>query len=146
MFPTAEDIYRLAPELVLGAFGILIMLADPFVSRKGKGAMPRLALVGAILALASVVLPAAHRGTAFSQLIRIDDFSLFLHLVILGVAVLIILGSFDYLERENIQHGEYYALILFGTVGMGVMASANELMTAFIGLEISSISTYILAG
>ena len=55
-------------------------------------------------------------------------------------------GSADYLDRENIQHGEYYALVLFATAGMGVMASAAELMTAFVGLEISSISTYILAG
>jgi NADH-quinone oxidoreductase subunit N len=57
-----------------------------------------------------------------------------------------VLGSADYLERENIQQGEYYALVLFASAGMGVMAGAAELMTAFIGLEISSISTYILAG
>ena len=61
------------------------------------------------------------------------------------VTLLVIIASADYLEREHIQHGEYYALLLFATAGMGVMASAAELMTAFIGLEISSISTYILA-
>ena len=59
--------------------------------------------------------------------------------------MLVDLGSADYLDREHIQHGEYYALVLFATAGMGVMASAAELMTAFVGLEISSISTYILA-
>jgi NADH-quinone oxidoreductase subunit N len=56
------------------------------------------------------------------------------------------LGSLDYLERENLQHGEYYALVLFATAGMAVMACAQELLTAFIGLEVSSISSYILAG
>ena len=62
------------------------------------------------------------------------------------MALLVVLGSADYLDRENIQQGEYYALVLFATAGMGVMASAAELMTAFVGLEVSSISTYILAG
>ena len=68
-----------------------------------------------------------------------------MHVVVEAVAFLVIIGSADYLDREHIQHGEYYALVLFATVGMGVMASAAELMTAFVGLETSSISTYILA-
>ena len=51
-----------------------------------------------------------------------------------------------YLERENLQSAEFYALVLFATAGMGVLASAQELLTAFIGLEMSSISSYILAG
>ncbi len=59
------------------------------------------------------------------------------------MASLVVLGSFDYLEREGIRHGEYYALVLFAAAGMGVMASANELITAFIGLEMSSIASYI---
>ena len=52
----------------------------------------------------------------------------------------------DYLDRESFQRGEFYALVLFATAGMGILASANELVTAFVGLEMSSISTYILAG
>ena len=69
-----------------------------------------------------------------------------MHVVVGLVALLVVLGSADYLDREHIQHGEYYALVFFATAGMGVMASAAELMTAFVGLEVSSISTYILAG
>lgn len=146
MFPPLEDAYRLAPELVLCGFGILIMLVDPFVSHEHKGALARLGFLGAAGALAATLLAARHPGTAFYALVRIDNFSLFFHLIVLGVAALVILGSFDYLEREQLQAGEYYALILFGTAGMGVMASANELITAFLGLEMSSIATYILAG
>ena len=71
---------------------------------------------------------------------------MFIHAIVGFVALLVVLGSPDYLEREDIQHGEYYALVLFATAGMGIMSSAAELMTAFIGLEMSSISTYILAG
>ena len=61
-------------------------------------------------------------------------------------AILAILGSIDYLDQEGLQRGEYYALVLFATAGMGILAGANELVTAFVGLEMSSISTYILAG
>ena len=52
----------------------------------------------------------------------------------------------NYLDQENLQRGEYYALVLFATAGMGIMVGANELVTSFVGLEMSSISTYILAG
>ena len=79
-------------------------------------------------------------------MIRADAFSIFFHVVILAAAALCILGSIDYLQEEGIQKGEYYALVLFAAAGMGILAGANELVTAFIGLELSSISSYILAG
>jgi len=145
MFAPIEDLYRLAPELVLCTFGILVMLAEPFVPRKRSGFVAFLALLGAGAALAATRLSWAHPGTAFYGLVRVDDFSIFLHFVVGAVAVLVILGSRDYLEREGLHRGEFYALVLFATAGMGVMVSAQELVTAFIGLEISSISSYILA-
>ena len=83
---------------------------------------------------------------AYSDLISADAFSIFVHVIVIVAAALAILGSIDYLEQEGIQRGEYYALVLFATAGMGILAGANELVTAFIGLEMSSISTYILAG
>jgi NADH-quinone oxidoreductase subunit N len=83
---------------------------------------------------------------AYSGLINDDTFSIFLHVVIIGTAALVMLGSLNYLDGEGLQRGEYYALVLFATAGMGILAGANELVTAFIGLEMSSISTYVLAG
>ena len=145
MFPPLEDIFRLAPELVLCAFGILVMLVEAFLPRRRQGAVATLALLGSGLALAATRLAAAHPGTAFSGLMRIDSFSVFLHLVIGAVTVLVVLASADYLDRENLPQGEYYALVLFAAAGMDVMVSAQELVTAFIGLEMSSISSYILA-
>jgi NADH-quinone oxidoreductase subunit N len=142
----SEDLYRVAPEAVLCFFGILIMLLDPFVSGARKRTMGWLGFIGALAALASLPYTAAHQGLAYSSLFRVDDFSLFFHVLVIAVAALAILGSFNYLDRENLQRGEYYTLILFATAGMGVLASANELITAFIGLEMSSISSYILAG
>ena len=146
MFPPLQDLYRIAPELVLCAFGMLVMLIDPFVPAGRKRSMGWLAFVGTLAALASLRWAALNQGSAYSGLFRVDMFSLFVHGIVIGVAALAILGSFDYLDRENIQRGEYYALILFATAGMGILAGANELLTAFIGLEMSSISTYILVG
>jgi NADH-quinone oxidoreductase subunit N len=139
-----EDLYLVAPELVLCASGILIMLVDPFVAR--KRAMGWLAFIGTLAGLGSIRCMALHRGPAYSGLIRADEFSIFLHCVVVGVAALAILASFSYLDREQLERGEYYALILFATAGMGILSGADELVTAFIGLEMSSISTYILAG
>ncbi len=144
-FPPLDDLYRIAPELVLCVFGIVVMLAEAFLPQKFRRVSATLALLGAGLALAAVRLSAAHPGPAFSGLLRNDNFSIFLHGLLIAVAFLVILGSADYLERENLHQGEYYALVLFATAGMGVMASAQELVTAFIGLEMSSLSTYILA-
>lgn len=146
MFPVREDILRVAPELVLCGFGILLMLVEPFLGRARRGTLLFLATTGAALALAATLLPATHPGTAFGGLLNADAFSVFVHFVVETVALLVVLGSADYLDLEHIQFGEYYALVLFATAGMCVMAGAGELMTAFVGLEVSSISTYILAG
>src|SRR2546422_6345378 len=85
-------------------------------------------------------------GSAFGELIRADGFSGFFHLLVGLVAFLVILASAPYLERERLAPAEFYALVLFATAGMGVLASAQELLTAFIGLEMSPISSYVLAG
>ncbi len=146
MFPARDDLLRLAPELALCVSGMVLMLVEPFLTRSRRGVLVTLATAGAAIALAATYYPATRPGSAFSGLLQVDGFSVFVHVIIGLVALLVVLGSGDYLERENLQHGEYYALVLFATAGMGVMASAAELMTAFVGLEMSSIATYILAG
>jgi len=145
MFPGRDDLLRLAPELILCLSGILLMLVEPFLKQARRGILVSMAALGSGLALVATLYPARHPGLIFSGVLQIDSFSVFIHVIVGAVAFLVVLGSADYLEREHIQHGEYYALVLFATAGMGVMASAAELMTAFIGLETSSISTYILA-
>src|SRR5207245_849430 len=146
MFPPSQDFYRLAPEIVLCATGALLMLVEPFLSSRRRRVAGVLALLGAVMSLASTFYLKALPGKAFNDLLAIDGFSFFFHVLVGTVAALVILGSADYLEREQLRGGEYYALVLFATAGMGVMASAQELVTGFIGLEMSSISSYILAG
>lgn len=139
---------RILPEIVLTVTGVLVMLAEPLLkpatSRKGLG---WLAIFGTLGALAASVyqlsLPA---GTAFFGTVQSDAYSAFFHLVIGGIVLVTLLISLDYFEGQSSYVGEYYALILFGSVGMMLMTCSVELLMVFISLEISSISTYILAG
>ncbi len=140
------NLHRVFPEAILCFFGIVIMLADPFVKRTSQRVLAWVSLAGALLALISVHFMAAVGGAGYSNLILADDFCVFVHVVVILAAALVILGSVDYLDMEDMQSGEFYALVLFATAGMGILASANELVTAFVGLEMSSISSYILAG
>jgi NADH-quinone oxidoreductase subunit N len=145
MLPPLQDLYRIAPEIVLCAFGMLVMFLAPIVPKRRHSVLSTFALLGAALALAATRFLAMYPGAAYSGLLRADSFSLFVHLIVCGAAFLAILGSTSYLKREDLDAGEFCALILLATAGMGVMASAQELLTAFIGLEMSSIASYILA-
>src|SRR6478672_9083179 len=148
------DYIRILPELVLTAFGIAVMMADPLLkpgaSRKGLGL---LSLAGAIAAIGAAFYQMAWlaHDPQFAKpgwfgMVRVDNFAIFFHVLIPAIAAICILASLEYLDVQNIRSGEYFALILFGTVGMVLMSSAVELVLIFIALEISSISTYILAG
>src|SRR2546422_55756 len=144
MSPPAEDILRVMPELIFCGFGVLLMLLQPFL--RERNGMAFLALCGAGLGTLASIFPLVNAGSAFGELIRADGFSGFFHLLVGLVAFLVILASAPYLERERLAPAEFYALVLFATAGMGVLASAQELLTAFIGLEMSPISSYVLAG
>ncbi len=147
--PTAADYIRILPEIVLTVWGMLVMFIEPLLpphrSRKGLGLF---AASGAIAAIAATIYQAQPQfaGYGFNQMLRVDHFSIFFHLIVLLVALATILMSLDYLPYQKIDHGEYYALILLGAVGMCLMSSAVELVLIFIALEISSISSYVLAG
>jgi NADH-quinone oxidoreductase subunit N len=145
--PPNVDYIRILPELVLSIFGMVIMVVDPLIDEaKAAKTLGTVALVGALASLAAVYVQAGSPGEAFSHMVRVDNFSIFFHAVILIIVLLSILSSFEYMEQQRIRAGEYYALILMGAAGMCLMTSAVELVLIFIALEISSISTYILAG
>src|SRR5277367_1982523 len=145
--PQAADYMRILPELVLSIFGMLIMVVDPLLDPESSHqSLGTIALVGALAGLASSFWMAQYPGTAFWNMVRVEGFSVFFHVLVIAIAAVAILSSFEYLKVQRIRAGEYYGLILFGTVGMCLMSSAIELVLIFIALEISSISTYILAG
>jgi len=145
--PPFADYMRILPELVLSLFGMLIMIVDPLLDPESSHkSLGTIGLIGALAALASTAWMAQYPGTAFSNMVRVEGFSVFFHFLVIAIAAVSILTSYEYLEVQRIRAGEYYGLILFGTVGMCLMSSAIELVLIFIALEISSISTYILAG
>jgi NADH-quinone oxidoreductase subunit N len=140
------DLIRILPEIVLTGFGILIMMAEPFVVAEHKSRLGWVALVGVAAASLAAVRTLLSPGLAFGGSVSADAFGLYFVFLLLLVAALTLLGSINYLQRDHINHGEFYALVLLATVGACFMVSSTELVMIFIGLEISSISTYILAG
>jgi NADH-quinone oxidoreductase subunit N len=144
MLPSIIDAYRVLPELVWCGFGLLVMLLQPFV--RSRQFFTFVALIGALAGTGASVTAAMHAGPGFGGLVQSDSFSFFFRLLIGTVAFLVVLAAGPYLERERLPFAEFYALLLFAAAGMGVLASAQELLTAFIGLEMSSISSYVLAG
>src|SRR5438270_5047643 len=142
------NVLALLPELILTLTGVVIMLAEPCLapssSRKPLGWIAIAGTLGALFASwYQVSLGTLH---AFSNTIRVDAFSVLFRYVIGAVVLVTFLGSLDYFEGHASQAGEYFALLCFGTVGMMLMTCSVELLMVFIGLEISSITTYILCG
>src|SRR6201998_3399914 len=142
--PSPADFYRVMPELVWCGFGVLLMLLQPLT--KSRPALTTVAFIGAAVGTASRLFGMLYPGPGFLGLIQSDSFSFFFHLLVGSVAALVILAAETYLTREKLESAEFFALILFATAGMGVLAAAHELLTAFIGLEMSSIASYVLAG
>jgi NADH-quinone oxidoreductase subunit N len=147
MLPQAADYMRLLPEIVLTIFGMIVMVLDAAAEeRRIEKTLGAVALIGSLAAIAATLVQSQYPGFAFWNMVQVDSFSVFFHFLVAAVTAVVILTSFEYMEVQQIRAGEYYALILFGAVGMSLMSSAVELVLIFIALEISSISTYILAG
>jgi len=144
MFPQAIDMQRVLPELIWCGFGVLVMLLQPFV--RSRQFLTFLALLGSLAGTVAAFTALVHGGPGFSGLVQSDAFSFFFRLLVGSVSFLVILAAGPYLDREKLPIAEFYALLFFATAGMGVLASAQELLTGFIGLEMSSISSYVLAG
>ena len=140
------DTLRILPEIILCGFGILVMVFEPFVAPSRKFLLGWLSLAGILAAAAGTWWTSNNPGPAFGKAIAADQFSFYFFYLFLLVAALTVLGSVSYLERDGLQHGEFYSLLLMGTAGMCFMAASTDLIMVFIGLEISSISTYILVG
>jgi NADH-quinone oxidoreductase subunit N len=145
--PQGVEYVRILPEIVLSLFGMLIMVLDPLVDeRRSQRLLGSIALVGSVAAIASALYQSQYPGLGFWGMVKVDAFSTFFHVLVTAITAVVILSSFEYMQVQQIRAGEYYGLILFGAVGMCLMSSAVELVLIFIALEISSISTYVLAG
>jgi NADH-quinone oxidoreductase subunit N len=146
--PQSGDYIRILPEIVLSIFGMIVMVLEPLLDEEtGQKVLGLIALVGALAGLgATWFMAQSPAGLAFWNMVQVDGFSIFFHILVIAIAAVVILSSYEYMSVQRIRAGEYYALILFGTVGIALMSSAIELVLIFIALEISSISSYVLAG
>jgi NADH-quinone oxidoreductase subunit N len=138
------NLAALAPPLIVIVTALLLLLFDLGVS--DKRILGYLALLGVALAFGVSITMGMHPPQAFQSMAVSDGYTLFFNLIFLVAAGLSLLVAIDYLERHGMQRGEYYALLLFSTSGMMLMAAATDLIVVFLALEIMSVSLYILAG
>ena len=135
------------PELIIALTLLIVLVFDLFDSIS-KTVLGWMTIVGAGIALwVSIQMHQAGTvGTQFSEMLKVDNFSLFFNIIFLVSTILVALISISYLGGRDRKQGPYYLLILLATLGMMLMAAGNELIIIFLGLELMSLSLYILAG
>jgi NADH-quinone oxidoreductase subunit N len=136
------DWFGVLPEIILLVFAAAVILLDLFVARKGVLAF--ISIVGIIVSGVFSVSFWDVNLPFFNNMLAVDRYAVFFKVLFLGIALLLILMSSDYVKKFARFQGEYYALILLSTTGMMLMAAATDLITLYISLELTSITLYIL--
>jgi len=142
----AVNMTPILPEIFLSVLAMALLLINVFVSGSQKSYLGYISFVGVVVAAILVGSGWGAPVESFSGSIVQDNFATFFKMIFLVAAGLAILISDQYMEREECNHGELYPLILFTVVGMMLMAAGTDLMTIFLGLEVMSVSLYVLAG
>jgi NADH-quinone oxidoreductase subunit N len=139
-------ISALAPVLIVMGTGGLVLLLDLLPPRDSKEHLAGLALAGLVGSLLATVWQWGSDTRAFREMIALDNYALFFHVVVGYAAALVVLLSVDYIRRTGAETGEYYALVLFSASGMMLLASSTDLLVVFLSLELMSLSLYVLTG
>jgi NADH-quinone oxidoreductase subunit N len=145
-FPSAADVIRFLPETILTVAGTFLMLLDAILRRRSSHAFGHVSLLALVAAMGGAIYAYTMAGPAFGGMLIVDGFATFFRVLAIAVGILVVLASYRFLQRQDAETSEYHALILFSIAGQCLMAASNELIMVFIGLEISSISSYVLAG
>jgi NADH-quinone oxidoreductase subunit N len=140
------DLVAILPELLVVGMACLILILDPITPDTKKDLLAWMSL--GIVVVCSVVTMSGfgERVMAFSDLVVVDSYAVFWKMLLYLVSGLTILLSMGYLKEEKIQLAEYYALVLLALTGMMVMVSGADLLTIYLGIELMSITLYIMAG
>jgi NADH-quinone oxidoreductase subunit N len=136
----------LLPTLILTVAGILVLFWDLWMKEEERPLLAWLGLTGLVLTGVVSFGLLGRNESAFNGMLALDSYALFFNLIFCFAAGMTLLMSIDYLGTTDIRPGEYYALILFATVGMVLMAAATDLIVIFLGLETMSMAVYVLAG
>jgi NADH-quinone oxidoreductase subunit N len=140
------NLQAIMPSLVLCCFGMVLLLVSVFIERGRTAPVAWLSIIGLVVAGIVSVSGWNNPQAGFAGSVVLDNFATFFNITCLIAAGLTILMSDSYLHREGYPVAEYYPLILFTTAGAMWMASGTDLMTIFLGLEVLSVSLYVLAG
>lgn len=140
------DIRPFVPELTIICVGLILMLLDLIVKKKEVVAL--VGIVGTIVAMYGTykLYGLGEPQSTFFGMFVLDGYSNLFKLIFYLNIILTICISFRYMAIEKASYGEYYALLMFATSGMMIMASAADLIILYLGLELMALSTYILAG
>jgi NADH-quinone oxidoreductase subunit N len=144
--PSAADLIRFLPEIILTVVGTALMVLDGILNKPKSAVFGHFAILALAGAICATLAAQFNQGSAFGGMLVVDGFATFFRLLVMAVGILAILPSYGFLRRQDAETGGYHALILFSIAGQSLMVSANDLILIFIGLEISSIASYVLAG
>jgi NADH-quinone oxidoreductase subunit N len=148
-----SDVIFLLPEIIVCLGGLMLLVVPLVITpRQEEGTVAKWSVLG-LLALTTVALfyvyygvPGARISEMLLAMFAMDAFAFFFKLLFTGAVAMVVLLSKDYLREERYSAWEYYALIIFALTGMFFMASGVHLISIYIGLELLSLSSYILAG
>ena len=141
-----ESTGALLPHITVLVTGLVILVLDLFLTPRSRYVNECVGIVGVLVALLLTVVQSGAPRAAFLNMAVADGVGAFFNVTFLLIAGLTILLSVSYVRREDIQAGEYYALVLFATAGFMFVAAAADLVMIFLAIETLSIATYILAG
>ncbi len=142
-----RDLTLAAPEVFLSIAAMTLLILGVLMSERDRARLGYPTLVALVLSgylLSKFGLAEVYVG--FSSMFVQDGFAVVFKMLFMLIGILTVLVSFDFLRARGVPYGEFYALLLFSIVGMMLLASANDFMTLFVGLELTSLSTYILVG
>ena len=140
-----ENLHFMIPEALLASLAIVVLAIDLFLPQQHKSLLAWVSVIGlAGLFILSLLLLWDKNVPLYGELLRADSYSLLFKAVFLVLGAVVILGSMDYVKKHLRSPGEFYAIVLFAVLAMSIMASAVELLTAYIALELMSFSFYIL--
>lgn len=148
--PQSDYLWILLPEIVLSLWAMLVLMVDVFQkenrSESSRPIIAWLALAGVGAAAIANAWLLGRDGGGTVGLVAVDGFRVFANFILLAAAALSILVSRGYLDRRDMNRGEYYVLMLFAVVGMMLLASSLDLILLFLGLELMSVAIYVMVG
>ena len=146
-FMSMSDFIPIIPELILIFTALMVMMVDLVgTDKKYNMTSPLLTIGGFCIAIVVEIQLFGRNYVGFFDTVVADQYSILFEIIYMITGILIVMISWHYIAENNMNFREYYVLLLFAVVGMMLMTSSTELLLVFIGLEIMSISSYILVG